>query len=268
MFADIQQKVRQLATENASAILTATGVVGTVGTAILTGRASFKAAEIIKSEREHAAAIFKEEHEDADMQNWDVTRTQKVLWVWPQFIPPVTVGTATIASIIMANRISAQKAAALAAAYGISESRLKEYKEKVSEKLTGPKNQAIKDEIAQDQVNANPPNKEVIIIAGGDVLCYDMLTGRYFQSTVEKIRSAENMINQALYNHQYASLSEFYENVGLPPTSFTDEVGWNMALLDRGALSVDFSTTTTPDNQPCLTVDFNNPPRPDYTQLY
>lgn len=256
MFADIQQKVRQLATENASAILTATGVVGTVGTAILTGRASFKAAEIIQQENS--------ERGDQDQ----LATRSKVQLVWPQFIPPVTVGTATIASIIMANRISAQKAAALAAAYGISESRLKEYKEKVSEKLTGPKNQAIKDEIAQDQVNANPPNKEVIIIAGGDVLCYDMLTGRYFQSTVEKIRSAENMINQALYNHQYASLSEFYENVGLPPTSFTDEVGWNMALLDRGALSVDFSTTTTPDNQPCLTVDFNNPPRPDYTQLY
>ena len=40
-------KLKYLLNENSTTILTAVGVVGTVGTAYLTGRATFKAAEII-----------------------------------------------------------------------------------------------------------------------------------------------------------------------------------------------------------------------------
>ena len=54
----------------------------------------------------------------------------------------------------------------------------------------------IRDEIAQDRVNANPPNSREVLIAGtGEVLFFDMLTGRYFQSTMEDIKRAENKVN-------------------------------------------------------------------------
>ena len=263
MIAELQQKAQQLLTENASIILTAGGVVGTVGTAVLTGRAAFKAAEVI--------AIAETELElmkDAPAINVEIkfSKKEKVLAVWPLFIPPVVLGGATITSIVMANRISAKRAAALAAAYGLAEGRLEEYKAKTLEKLGVNKEQKLRDEIAQDRVNENPPNKEVIILASGDVLCYDMLTGRYFQSTVENIRKAENQLNTALFHHQYASLSEFYENIGLAPTGFTDEVGWNQ--LKDGNLEVKFSSVMSPDEKPCLAIDFNNAPHPEYTQLY
>ena len=41
-------KLKYLLNENSTTILTAAGVVGTVGTAVLTGRATFKAAELIR----------------------------------------------------------------------------------------------------------------------------------------------------------------------------------------------------------------------------
>lgn len=257
---DVKRLAGQFLEENASSILTAGGVIGVTMTAALTGKASFRAAEILREKQIQA------EDPDGGFPDRQLTKADKVKAVWPLYIPPVAIGAATIGSIIAANMMSAKRAAALAAAYGISERNLREYKEKVTEKLGLNKERALRDEIAQDRVSNNPPTKEVLILASGDVLCYDMLTGRYFQSTVENIKKAENRINQELFNHQYASLSHFYEEIGVPPTTYTDEVGWNQ--MTTGALEVRFSTTTSPDDRPCIAIDFVVPPKPDYTQLY
>lgn len=265
MLAELQKKAQQLLAENASTFLTAGGVAGTVGTAVLTGRASFKAAEII---RDKEVAELAEELVDGEPPDhtMGLDTKSKVFLVWPLFLPPIGLGGVTITSIIMAHRISAAKAAALAVAYGLIERDFDEYKEKALEKLGVGKEQKLRDEIAQDRVNANPPDKQVVILAGGDVLCYDMLTGRYFQSTVENIKKAENRLNHALLNHDYASLSEFYEEIGLAPTSYTDEVGWNSAR--DGTVEVRFSTAMSQDDKPCVAVDFNTAPHPDYIQRY
>lgn len=266
MIAELQKKAQHLLSENASAILTAGGVVGTVGTAILTGRASFKAAEIIHLEElDRVVEAEKVTEDDKPIEIQRLSKTEKVGLVWPQFLPPVGLGVATIASIIMANRISATRAAALAAAYGVSQNQLEEYKTKALEKLGVNKEQKLRDELAQDRVNENPPNKEVIILASGNVLCYDMLTGRYFQSTVENIKKAENRINTVLTNTQSASLSEFYDEL-LPATTYTDNVGWSQ--IEDGMIDVKFSTVMSPNQEPCIAVDFNVYPHPDYTKLY
>jgi hypothetical protein len=249
--------------ENCSAILTAGGVIGTVATAVLSGRAAVKAHDLITvKELENTALSVNSEGVQ------ELSKTDKALLVWPQFIPPVLVGSATIGSIVAANLMSARRAAALAAAYGMSQKQLEEYKGKITEKLTGPKRQAIDDEIAQDRVTNNPPkDKEVIILAGGDVLCYDMLTGRYFRSTVEQVRKAEMKINADLVNNQYASLSSFYDEVGLPPTNFTDTVGWGIHNQDL-PLGVQLSTIMTPDDKPCVAIDFDTQPSFNYQQSY
>jgi hypothetical protein len=255
--------------ENSSAILTAGGVVGTVATAVLSGRAAVKAQDILyrdmlSREREFESAM----NDDVVLPFIEPTKTQKAALVWPVFVPPVLVGVATVGSIVAANYMSAKKAAALAAAYGMSQKQLEEYKEKISEKLTGPKAQAIDDEIAQDRVNNNPPkDNEVIILAGGDVLCYDELTGRYFRSTVEQIRKAESKINADLVHHQYASLSSYYDEIGLPATNLTDTIGWGIHDQEI-PLKVKLSTTMTPDDKPCVSINFNPMPVPNYSQSY
>lgn len=270
MIADLQQKVQHFVTENASALLTAGGIVGTVGTAVLTSRASFRASAILQdANREKKEAVAQEEQAAViDVPKDMLSKTEKVALVWPLFLPPVGLGGVTITSIVMANRISAARAAALAAAYGISERRFEEYKAKTLEKLGIGKEQKLRDEIAQDAVNKNPPGKDnsVIIIGGDDILCYDMITGRYFRSSAEKVRKAQNYINTQLINYQYASLAEFFEEVGLEPTSYTTEVGWN--LNRDGNLEVKLTSVLSPDEKPCLAVDFNNAPHPSYDRLY
>lgn len=251
-------KVKGIAIQNADTILTGVGAVGTVATAYLTGRASFQAADILSDAKKEIERDLDEGETTISLTKWS-----KVRLTWRLYLPAVGVGTTTVTSIIIANRLSAKKLAALALASGISERAFTEYKEKVLEKFTDRQNEALRDEIAQDRVNKFPPGSTVII-GSGKVLCYDMLTGRYFESTVEDIKAAENKINYILMHEMDASLSEFYDEIGLPPTSYTDSVGWNNA--ER--FEVKFSTVMSPDQRPCVAIDFVHPPQLEYARRY
>jgi hypothetical protein len=248
-------KVKYFLNENSTTLLTTVGVTGTVATAYLTGRASFKAAEIIAREEETL-----EVNGDGNVIH-EIPRIEKAKMVWRHYLPAAAVGILTVTSIVMANRISSKRIAALVIASGISDRALQEYKAKVIQKFGERKEVDIRDEIAQDKVNANPPDTRQVFVHGtGEVLCFDTLTGRYFSSTVEKIRRAENRVNYELLHYFSASLTMFYEEIGLPPTDYTDSVGWNTDNL----LEVNLSTVMSQDEKPCIAVSFVRNPVPNY----
>lgn len=247
---DVREKVTALAADNATTLLTAGGVVGTVATAVLTGRASVKAYQILEAE--------KEKH-SADPESPELTKVHKVILVGPHFIPPVLLGASTITAIIMANRMSAQKAAALAAAYGMSQKHFEEYKTKVSEKLTGPKQNQVEEELAQERVNRTPGHESIVVVEG-EVLCFDQPTGRYFRSTMENIKQAVNATNAEILHADHVNATFFYEELELPATTWTDEVGWNRDQL----IEMSYSTVLDPNNRPCIAIDFKVLPKADY----
>lgn len=254
------QKAKFLVNDNLPAILTGVGVTGTVTTAVLTGRASFKAARLLDQEK--AKIRLHEELDNGTVTAApELTTAGKAKLVWHLYLPPVAVGATTVASIVMANRVSSSKIAALTVASALSERRFQEYRDKITEKFGERDATKVRDEIAQDRVKANPHDTRQVVIAGsGEVLCYDMLTGRYFMCTAEKIRRAENRINHELNNFMHASLTEFYDEVGLPPTTYTDHVGWNA----NDNLEVQISTVLSDDEKPCLAIDFTPPPHSEY----
>lgn len=252
-----KQRAQQLVKDNATTLLTAGGVVGTVGTAVLAWRGGYKAAEIIITEEAR--------REDVKEGAVPMLRKEKALLTGVYILPPVLTGSTTIAAIILANRMSAQKAAALAAAYGLAERNLSEYKDKIQEKLTGPKSTAIRDEIQQDRVNENPPrNSQVIVIGGGEVLFYDAWSGRYFRSTVEAVRKAENAVNREIFQANEASLKSFYDELDLPPVTMDEHLGWNIS----NSLEIEISAVLTPDQEPCLAIEFVNLPIVDFRNRY
>jgi len=251
-----------LANEHSTTILTGLGVGGTAATAYLTGRASFKAARIIDRE-ERGRLIQLRDPESAGAFSPSLRTGEKFKMTWKLYLPPFAVGVSTITCIITANKISSSKIAALAVASGISERALQEYKDKVFDKMGPNESRKLRDEMAQDRVDRNPPKQGEVIIAGtGDVLFHDAHSGRYFTSTVEKVRAAENKINHDLLDQMGCSLSEFYDEIGLPPSNYSDSVGWNGG--DR--VEIDFSTTLASDNRPCIVIDFPHPPKMDYVR--
>ena len=241
-----------LVNENSTTVLTGVGVAGVITTAYLAGRSSFKAADILREVEE-----LREAHDETE----PLTGLDKVRVVWKVYIPPALVCVGTIASVIAANRLASRKIAALVVASGISERALKEYKERVVEKFGESEDRKIHEEIAQNRVEREFVNTEVIVL-GGDVLCMDMLTGRHFTSSYEAIMRAENVINRELVNFCAASLSEFFDELGVPATTFTDTHGWDV----NNHVEVQITTAKTPDNRPCLAIDFHPAPTFDYNR--
>lgn len=229
--------------DNSPAILTAIGVTGTVTSMWLMYKSTTKATEL----------LFEEDERKKIKGEGPLTNQEILKLTWKLYLPPALAGTLTVGAIISANRIGSKRAAAMAAAYTLSEKAYSEYKDKVVERIGARKSQAAKDEIAQDRVNANPVGKnEIYITGGGDVLCYDLYTGRYFQSSMETIKKAINDVNIQIINTNYASLNDFYHALGLAMTKIGEEMGWNL----EKPLEVDFSTTMSDDQRPCIAIDY------------
>jgi hypothetical protein len=252
--ADLVKHIQKLVTDNSTAILTGMGVAGTISTAVLTGRATVKATRMI----DWADSEYKK---DSERSKEDLDLKDKVKLVWKLYIPPVTTGVLTITSIVMANRLATKQASALAAACSLTERALSEYREKVIEKIGENKESDIRDSMVQARMSKNPVNTREVILAGtGEVLCYDTLSGRYFQSSIEEIKRAENEINYKVVNYMHASLSEFYDLLGLPATGFSDTMGFD---LDHRCI-IRFTTEMSTDGRPAVAIDYVHMPVAGY----
>jgi len=253
---DIYQRFSRFTQNNAPALLTTVGVVGTITTAYLTGVASFHAARIIDEEQ------FQIDHDGARVRPYTLTLKDKAILVWPEFIPAVGTACLTVGAIIAANRVSSRRAAALASAYSLSERALEQYKQKVVQHMGEKKERVIRDEIAQDNFDACMSDKNEIIIAGdGEVLMHDAYSDRYFKFTVEGLKKAVNdTVYQILKVDGFASVNDFYARTPLAGTQAGDFMGWK----DDRPMDIQITTVMTPDQRPAVSFTFHPFPGPKY----
>lgn len=228
-------------------IIGITGMIGTVGLAIKATPKAVKLCEEVRREKE------------------EPTKFDYLKATWKCYIPTVIAGTTSIACLIGANSVNAKRNAALATAYKLSETALIEYKDAVIETLGDKKDQAIKDKIAKDKIEKDPVSaKNIIVTDKGSTLCYDGLFGRYFKSDMETIRRAENTLNRLIVTYDYASLNDFYRELGLGPVEMGDKLGWK---IDDGRIEIDFSSQLADDGTPCLVVLYNVVPEYDFDKF-
>jgi hypothetical protein len=265
MFAELIKKSQKVLDDNTPVLLTAVGVIGTVTTAVLSARGSFQASQAYRealAERDMMTPFVDAEgktHPVPELTKFEITKV-----TWKYYVPAVTSGATTVAAIICANRIGTKRTAAMAAAYTIADKQLAEYKAKIEEKFGINKATAVRDEIAQDQVKANPPNRaQVIVTGGGDVMMLDELSGRYFRSSIEKLNRVVNEVNNEMNYNRYCTLTEFYEKLGLEGTAMSSELGWNFETL----VTVEYSAVVTEDDEPCIVIHYSPKPFRDFNDL-
>lgn len=221
--------------KNDTYIFTILGVAGTITTAILAVEATPKAIRLI---------------EEAECKK----PLEKIKVAWKCYIPAgISAGT-TIGCIIGLNSAHTRKNAALAGLYSLAQTTFKEYQEKVVETIGENKERKVRDEVDKDKILSNPPATDVIFSGTGDVLCYDSITGRYFNSEIEKVRRIVNELNRELMTEMFIPLNEFYIDLGLKPTKIGDDIGFN---IDNGLLDVNFSSQLTEEGRPCLVLNYN-----------
>lgn len=238
--------------DNAPTLLTAFAVTGTLTTAYLTGKGTFKAAAIINEEEIRLAMM--ETEEDTELNTKD-----KAKLVWKCYIPAGVSVASTICFMVAANSISSSRLAALAAAYAVSDKNFTEYKDKVKELFGEKKAGEVRTAVAQDTVDKNPPTEwNVIRGNGGTTLCLDKWTSRYFTSDMQTIRAVENDFAKGLNRStEVVTLDDFYEALGLPIPKCADNFGWNQdAPIDLTFDSV------IHNGEPVLVMDFASAPFP------
>lgn len=252
MLSDIIKQTRHFTTKNSPAILTAVGVVGTLTTAYFSAKGSFQAAEILRRDWETSTL------------DRELTIQEKAKLVWKEYIPAASTATVTIAAIVSANRIGANRTAAIAAAYTLTERAFGEYKNKVVEKIGETKELRIRDDIAQDQVAKSNVPASLIVNESNKQLCFDSYSGRYFLSTMEEMKSAMNGLNHQIISEDYASLSDFYDRLGLEHTQNSDNLGWN----NKELLDLEFTACVSPEQKAALSIRYRVEPMSDFHKFY
>ena len=251
-------------------ILTGLGVAGLVTTTVLAVKATPKALRLIEMAEDHGIGITSK-NGDPDWERRPLTKLETVKVAWKPYIPAAVTGAVSIACIIGASSVHARRNAALATAYQLSTTALSEYKEKVVETIGEEKEKVIREKIAQDKIDRDPIKesieKETVVIGSGEVLFLEPVSMQCFKSDIESVRKILNDINFRLTTgmEEYISLSEFYDEIGLPHTSISDDIGWNLGR--DGQLEADFLAAKTTDGRPCLMLDYMVKPRYDYYRL-
>lgn len=231
-------------------ILTGLGIAGMIATTVLAVKATPKALRLIEAKKEELKAD-------------KLTVKDTVKTTWKCYIPAAVTGTASVACIIGASSVHLNRNAALTAAYTLSETALREYREKTLETVGEKKEQLIRDAVAQDKVEKRPVSSNAIVATGiGNTLCYDPFTDRYFNSDIDKLRKAENEINSQMLDEGYISLNEFYYQVGLGEATVGDSVGWNYNR--DGFVKLSLSSCISTDGVPCIVLGFRTNPYHDY----
>lgn len=241
----ILKTTRDAMTKHSPEILTGIGIAGMVTTTILAVRATPKALDLIS----------KEEYE----QKRDLTPMETVKVAWKPYIPAAVTGVLSTACLVGANSVNLKRNAALAAAYTLSDTAFREYKEKVVETIGEKKEQAVKDKVAEKHVKEHPISNEVTVVGKGPSLCLEPLSMRYFNSDISQIKKAQNEINAQILSgvYGYATINDFYDELNLPHTETGDKLGWD---LDN-RIELHISAQVTENGEPCLVIGHDNPPK-------
>lgn len=235
-------------------ILMGMGIAGMITTTVLAVKATPK-----------AVLLLEERKNDLEVEK--LTPVETVKTTWKCYAPAIISGAASIACLVGSNSVNARRNAALATAYKLSEAAFTEYRDSVVDVVGEKKEKAIRDKVSEKQIKENPVTKTEIIMTGKNkTLFFDPLSHRYFYSTIETIKRAENQLNKEIITDPFdagRTVNDFYEEIGIPTTATGDNLGWNLriGLIDIYTSAQKIEEGEEHEGEPCLVINFYNPPR-------
>mgnify|MGYP006964200939 FL=1 len=158
--------------------------------------------------------------------------------------------------MIGANSVHSRRHAALYSAYKISETAYSELKDKTKEVVSEKKVKEIKQKIAEDKVKditSDEKKTQIIVNGDADTWFIDAMSNQPFKSSKNDLDAAVNRLNKAMMSEMYISLSQFYDEIGVPHTGVSDDIGWR---IDKDDIEIDLSEATVIDGKAYIVVDF------------
>lgn len=226
-------------------ILIGMGIAGAASSVIFAVKATPK-----------AMILLEEKRQDLGVEKLEAKEIIKT--AAPVYIPTAVSFGVSVACIVGASSVNARRNAALTAAYTLSESTLRTYRDKVLETVGEDKEREIRQKAAIEQQQSTPePQTLVVSSAAGQLKCYDSLSGRYFVSTKNEIDKAVNEFNRQLRDDMRISLNDWYDLIGLDTNKLGDMLGWD---IERGYVETCYASRLDEDGLPCLVVNYVEPP--------
>ena len=191
-----------------SIALTALGVAGSIGTAILTAERTPKAIQLVK--------------EAEEKKGRELTTNEKIVVGAKAYAPAIGMGVATIACILGAGALSHRAQKSLASAYVLLSEQYKMYR-KTNIELFGEENdEAIIESMLVMQYpeicdKADTPDAKRTFV--------EPVTGKVFEAYERDVIMAEYHLNRNMMLRGYATLNEFLAFLRLDPDE-PDNIGW------------------------------------------
>lgn len=253
-------KFMKILSKNRPVILTVTGAIGMVATAVLAYKAYPAVTEKLN---EKADEVYENEERDQLTKMETAKVYAKVLW------PTVTLGAASLAMIALGHTEQIKRTSALATAYALSESTLKEYQSKVIEEIGEKKEQAIRDKVAASKMEKVEPTKETIVLTDDNKpwMC-DTVTGVYFRMNYERFKRIIAEANLLMFKRDFLSVPDLYEllEVELPPDVMSEFalLGWNSNNGDIEIYTTSALRTICGETVPCMVIEYRARPKFNY----
>lgn len=226
-------------------ILIGMGIAGAASSVIFAVKATPKAMILLEEKRQELGV--------EKLEAKEIIKTAA-----PVYIPTAVSFGVSVACIVGASSMNARRNAALTAAYTMSESALRTYRDKVLETVGEDKEREIRQKAAIEQQQSTPePQTLVVSSAAGQLKCFDSLSGRYFVSTKNEIDKAVNEFNRQLRDDMRISLNDWYDLIGLDTNKLGDMLGWD---IERGYVETCYASRLDEDGLPCLVVNYVEPP--------
>lgn len=226
-------------------ILIGMGIAGAASSVIFAVKATPKAMILLEEKRQELGV--------EKLEAKEIIKTAA-----PVYIPTAVSFGVSVACIVGASSVNARRNAALTAAYTLSESTLRTYRDKVLETVGEDKEREIRQKAAIEQQQRIPePQTLVVSSAAGQLKCFDSLSGRYFVSTKNEIDKAVNEFNRQLRDDMRISLNDWYDLIGLDTNKLGDMLGWD---IERGYVETCYASRLDEDGLPCLVVNYVEPP--------
>lgn len=238
-------------------ILTAVGVVGSVTSTVLIAKATLKV-EPIMTEHEATQAIINVMTADGTYDNSEtLSRSQDVRRMYTKtcldlvkiYGPGVSIGLASLLSIVAAQGINQKRQVSLVAALKTAESTLQSYRARVIETIGADKEADIHYGLTTETVeDENGKKTKIKVFQAGALSDYQVMfdeTNNNWQRgnrelNVLWLKNMQNWANDRLNARGFVYLNEVYSWLGLPQVPAGQVVGWMHKDFDNGDGYVDF----------------------------
>ena len=136
------------------------------------------------------------------------------------YAPAVISGVGTSVCILGSHRANRKEIAALTASCTYLAANRDKIEKKIKEHFGQEKLQEVKQEVGIEMSRERkttqtkkliPRTSSIEWTGNGPLKCFEGYSGRYFYSTLEKVKEAEKKLNNRLHDGEYVCLNDFYE---------------------------------------------------------